>query len=62
MVSLTDLIQDELVEVRHVPLIGNRTLVIVLKMFLQRHRVVWDPQHRTQVMRKHLKQEEKQLK
>lgn len=44
---MTDLVQDELVQVWHVSLVGNRTLVIIFKVLLQCHGVMWDLHHCT---------------
>lgn len=49
------LIQYVFVEVGHVAMVRHRPVVIVLEVLLQGHGVVWDVQHRVQVMRKHLK-------
>lgn len=53
------LVQDELVQVGHVPLVGDGTLVVVFEVLLQRHRVVRDPHHGAQVVGKHLQSPEK---
>lgn len=41
------LIQDERVQVRHVSLVGDGTLVVVFKVLLQCHGVMWDLHHCT---------------
>lgn len=48
------LIQDVFVEVWHVTMIGYWPVVIVLKVFLQGYGVMWNVQHRVQVVRKDL--------
>lgn len=48
------LIQDEGVQVRHVALVGDGTLVVIFKVLLQRHGVMWDLHHRAQVVGQHL--------
>lgn len=40
LTQLTDLIQNELVQVWHVSLVGDRTLVIIFEVLLQCHRVM----------------------
>lgn len=57
--GLSYLIQDEGVEVRHVALVGDGALVIVLEVLLQGHGVVGDPHHSAQVVRQHLARTEK---
>lgn len=52
------LVQDEPVQVRHVPLVGDGTLVVVFEVLLQRHGVMRDVHHRAQVVRKHLQSPE----
>lgn len=54
MSRLTDLVQDEPVEVRHVSLIGDGTFIVIFEVLLQSHGVVWDPQDGAQVVRQHL--------
>ncbi len=49
------LIQYIFVEVGHVAMIRHRSIVIILEVLLQGHRVVWDVQHCVQVVGKHLK-------
>lgn len=53
------LVQDERGQVGHVALVGDGTLVVVLEVLLQRHRVVRDPHHRAQVVGKNLRSPEK---
>lgn len=48
------LVQDELVQVGHVALVGDGALVVVLEVLLQGHGVVRDVHHRTQVVGQHL--------
>lgn len=50
----THLVQNEPVQVRHVSLIGNRTLIIISKVFLQSYRIMRDLHHCAEVMGKHL--------
>lgn len=48
------LIQDVFVEVWHVAMIRHRPVVIILEVLLQGHGVMWDVQHRVQVVGKNL--------
>lgn len=48
------LIQYVFVEVGHVAMIRHRPVIIILEVLLQSHGVMWDVQHRVQVVRKHL--------
>lgn len=54
VIGLSYLIQDEGVEVRHVALVGDGTLVVVLEVLLQGYGVVGDLHHCAQVVRQHL--------
>ena len=49
------LIQDVFVEVWHVSLIGHGPIIVILEVLLQSHGVMWDVQHRVQVVGEHLK-------
>ena len=53
--SLTHLVQNEGVEVRHVPLVGHWAFVVILEVFLQSYRVVRDLHQRAQVVGQHLR-------
>ena len=44
------LVQDVFVEVRHVALAGDWTVIIIPEVFLQSHRIMRDTQDGTQVM------------
>lgn len=49
------LIEDVFVEIRHITLTGNWTIVIIPEVLLQSHRVMWDTQDCAQVVRQYLK-------
>lgn len=49
------LIEYVFVEVGHVAMIWHRAIVIILEMFLQGNRIMWDVQDSVQVVRKHLR-------
>lgn len=61
LTQLTDLIQNELVQVWHVSLVGDRTLVIIFEVLLQSHRVMGNVHDCTQVVGQHLKSEVKTI-
>lgn len=48
------LVQDVFVEVRHITLTGNRTIVVISEVLLQSNWIVWDTQDCAQVVGQHL--------
>lgn len=48
------LVQDVFVEVRHVAMIGHWPLIIILEVLLQSNGVMWNVQHRVEVVGEHL--------
>lgn len=53
------LIQYIFVEVGHVAMVRNRTVIIILEVLLQGNRVMWDVQNRVQVVGKDLRRKNK---
>lgn len=53
-VEAQHLVQYIFVEVGHVAMIRHGAVIVVLEVLLQSHGVMWDLQHRVQVVRQHL--------